>query len=349
MLRLILFLAVLLLSSPKASHLMAQTGCDLLTALVNNLDGAEGTELRQFFDELPVGEGVRAWEVRRSANVTGEGNSVEELRRLANYIKGKPQSVIDDVTQAIENSGSIDAWIEATIDATSGRTELKNIMEEFGYLNCKTAVNDASGVQANNLAGLDGAGDPRIPNAATDYSNYALPRGSQYAKGANGPETFQEYFLRLKNSGFFNQFESHHLFPVEIFKKSKGFRIWFETVGHSAYAINGKNAANATDLENLIMLEKFATSNNLGVHANHPTYNTTLINYFNTQWANHMSAMEGNVTAASALFNLDIQHLSVTLKEALRLNSLGGGNHKVNVLFQGNPPIIDFSTLTRPN
>lgn len=297
-------------------------------------------EFRLFFGDAgeDFASRVHAWEARHIANVS---STIDELSVLSKYLKNNPNAVIDDIGQAIAARESIDKWVDATIEAAGNRTQLKNILDDFGYTNCKTAVGDASNVQANNLAGLDNGGDPALPTATADYSQYASARGSQYAKQVG--ESFEDYFQRLKNSGDFNQFESHHLFPVELFK-NKGFRTWYETLGNTTFAMNGKNAAGAANLENLMMLEKFTNAVG-GVHANHPFYNTTIIDYFTSRWTTHMGTTGNNATAASALFNADISVLSANLKQAIKDNSILG-THKVNDLFKGPNPIVDFNSLT---
>nr|WP_299035695.1 AHH domain-containing protein [uncultured Tenacibaculum sp.] len=127
---------------------------------------------------------------------------------------------------------------------------------------------------------------------------------------------------------FFNQFESHHIFPVDLFK-NESFRKWYELVGHQHFDINGVDS-----LENLIMLEAIrrkplsdAGKPNFvgGVHTNHPKYTEQISNCISKRWE-QIKKEEQNLKDLDVAIEIDddIIDLAQSLKQSLLENSVRG-------------------------
>ncbi len=229
-----------------------------------------------------------------------------------------------------------DPLLEAIRVGNRSKGTLATALRNAGFPKCADAVAGASNVNKNNKRLLD-VGDSQIPNAKTDFSS--TRNNITYKIGtppAQPNETWAEFFTRLNKiteiDGVpfraFNQFESHHIFPVDLFKQ-ESFRKWFELVGHKHFDINGDES-----LMNLIMLEakrKNAISNSGdpnflgGVHANHPTYTSKIGEYVDNLWAkikkDHSNWNESQIADA---IDDDIIQLAENLKSSLLENSVKG-------------------------
>jgi len=296
----------------------------------------EGTdEFRLFFADAgeDFASRVLAWEAR---NVAGVSSTLDELTLLSKFIKNNPGTVIADVGQAIAARGTIDEWVEAVIQAgkRSGNPKLSKALSDFGFVRSAEAVSGAGNISTKvNTALEEAAGDIEIPNFIADYTK--TRGGVTFQKAAT--ETYQQYFDRLVASGEFNPYIGHHIFPVEMLKE-KGFRLWYESVGHVNFPLNTAFPDNTPSLRNMIMLENYATANGLGTHASHNTYNTTLRTFLGSQWDGMMSSAGGNVDDAIDLFDDMMSSLGPNLKQALLSNS-AIGNTRVNQLFTGSNPV----------
>ncbi|CAL2079704.1 Fibronectin type III domain protein [Tenacibaculum sp. 190524A02b] len=213
---------------------------------------------------------------------------------------------------------------------------LADALRAAGYPKSADAVKGAGNVSKNNKKWLD-SGDSQIPNAKTDYR--FTRNGVTYEIGTPpaGPnEKWKAYFTRLnkiikengKDVKHFNQFESHHIFPVDLFKR-ESFRKWFENFGHKHYDINGDNS-----LENLIMLEAIRRNpitdkgnpNFLGgVHTNHPQYTERIGAYIDNLWKDAKSAnKDWDDLKIAREIDDDIVSFSENLKQSLLENSVRG-------------------------
>ncbi len=213
---------------------------------------------------------------------------------------------------------------------------LELALRNAGFNKCADAVKGASKVNANNTKLLD-SGDPSIPNLADNYS--FIRNGKLFKKGTPAEyanETWNDYFKRLnkileeqgETVRFFNQFESHHIFPVDLFK-NESFRKWYELVGHEHFDINGVDS-----LENLIMLEAIrrkplsdAGKPNFvgGVHTNHPKYTQKIGDYIIEKWKD-IKLTNQNFDDIEIANKIDeyIIDLSENLKQSLLENSVRG-------------------------
>ncbi len=90
---------------------------------------------------------------------------------------------------------------------------------------------------------------------------------------------FKSFFTKLKETGVFNGFESHHIFPIDLFNRAS-FRIWFEKYGYDTMKINGEGG----DLSNLIMLEAFTETLGLGTHTQHNKYTQKIGEFMDERW-----------------------------------------------------------------
>lgn len=212
-----------------------------------------------------------------------------------------------NVSNQISSSGGFDEWTTGIINNASGRTDLKIKLKNYGYSKCGDAVSDASNVASRNKSKLHL--DTEIPNAVNDYS-YTI-NGNIYIKGTT--ESWEDYFARLKTSPDINGFESHHIFPVNLFKYNS-FRKWYELIGSNSFSMNGENI-----LENLIMLEK--KTGGRGVHSNHPTYTSVIGAYFDSRFNTYLG-QNYTETEALALLDDDIMNLRSNLKTAILENSV---------------------------
>ena len=140
--------------------------------------------------------------------------------------------------------------------------------------------------------------------------------------------TSETLALAEENIRHFNQFESHHIFPVDLFKRAS-FRKWYESVGKDIYDINGKES-----LQNLIMLEakrtKALTDKGLpnhigGVHSKHNAYTEKIGDYFDKLWKDiKESDATLNDFDIAKLMNVKVIKLSENLKKSLIENSVKG-------------------------
>ncbi|MCG7501616.1 fibronectin type III domain-containing protein [Tenacibaculum sp. Mcav3-52] len=212
---------------------------------------------------------------------------------------------------------------------------LELALRNAGFNKCADAVKGASKVNANNTRLLN-SGDPSIPNLVDDYS--FVRNGKLFKKGTPteyANETWNDYFKRLnkileeqgETVRFFNQFESHHIFPVDLFK-NESFRKWYELVGHQHFDINGVDS-----LENLIMLEAIrrkplsdAGKPNFvgGVHTNHPKYTEKISKYVEKLWNDAKINANWDDAKIAREIDDDIMILSENLKQSLLQNSVRG-------------------------
>jgi len=264
-------------------------------------------------------------------------NDIVNESGVAKYMNKNPDKFSHtEVFDQILAKGSVKKWMDDIIATgkRDGEPSLAKILDDFDFPSCGDAVKKAGTVSPNNKKGLD-AGDARIPNAIGDYSY--TRNGTTYTKGQTPfeKETWEEYFARLKNSGDFNEFQSHHIFPVNLFKKAS-FRKWYELLGKDFFQINGKH-----NLNNLIMLEQYIIANGKGVHTKHDAYTDEIGDYFERQWAKYSSQKSSDFEIAIEL-NKDIVHLIKTLKESLLENSV-----KDNIRIATYWDDIDFENLVR--
>ncbi len=207
-------------------------------------------------------------------------------------------------------------------------------LRNAGFPKCADAVAGASSVNKNNKRLLHS--DTQIPEAVKDYSrtrnNITFKKGQPPAKPT---ETWGEFFERInkvvEEGGnklrHFNQFESHHIFPIDLFK-NESFRKWYELVGHKHFDINGKES-----LENLIMLEairrnpvnKEGVPNFVGgVHAVHNKYTEKIGKYFDKLWQDAKGNSSWDDAKIAREIDDDILNLSERLKQSLLENSVRG-------------------------
>ena len=191
-------------------------------------------------------------------------------------------------------------------------------------------------VSANNKDGLENGLEKIITNPIETYKFIRNNKTFYKGQPPNDKETWKEFFTRLnkvlaengENIRHFNQFESHHIFPVDLFKRAS-FRKWYESVGKDIYDINGKES-----LQNLIMLEakrtKALTDKGLpnhigGVHSKHNAYTEKIGDYFDKLWKDiKESDATLNDFDIAKLMNVKVIKLSENLKKSLIENSVKG-------------------------
>jgi len=283
-------------------------------------------------DELLVLENIKIKDVN-GAEVVGD---LQLLRKPNGSVVARITDVEDPLIQAI-------------LLGRRGDNTLAIALENAGFNRCGAAVRKANTVNTNNTNGLD-IGDPQLPNVQADYS--FIRNNTTYQKAAN--QGWKAYFDELTTPVMengelvrhFNQWESHHIFPVDLFK-SEAFRKWYELVGYQTYDING-----LTNLQNLIMLEAKRYGNVGadgvkahvgGVHTNHPQYTTEIENYITNQWddikIDNPNASDDQI---AQIINADLVHLSTEIKKELLINSVKG-DVEISTFWD----FVNFDLLTR--
>ena len=294
-------------------------------------DFAQADEtVRNLFLEKP--ELVESWKVLSDAGETNLVNRLDDIEYLDDYVKtsGKTHA---EVKTAIDDAGGFGNWKSNVLDDTiqlGKRSDgsLANALDDASFPKSGDAVRQASGVNRNNKRLLD-VGDPDIPNAVSDYT--FTKNGQAFSKLSN--ESWGEFFTRLKSNGF-NVFESHHVFPVDLFKK-ESFRKWFELEGVKHFDVNGSSS-----LDNLIMLEKKIVGNG-GVHSRHDAYTSKIGDFFDQRW-NELKTQNPSWTDAQIAqgLNSDAIDLSQKIKQSLLDNSV-----KSNVEVSKFWDTVDFNSL----
>lgn len=211
----------------------------------------------------------------------------------------------------ISSKRGLDATeIAADLAVTSSRTRLANELAADGFTESSRSVKRSPQVSVKNKDKL--SNDTQL-NPVADYT--LTRNGTTYSKLTG--ETWWEFFDRLKNSGAFNVFESHHVLPVDLFRR-ESFKKWYELVGKNHYSMNGENT-----LENLIMLEK--KTSGVGVHSRHDAYTDRIGDYIDARW-NSIKSANPSLTDAQIANRIDddIINLSDKIKKSLRDNSVKG-------------------------
>ncbi|MCG8207852.1 hypothetical protein J2Q01_10270, partial [Tenacibaculum finnmarkense genomovar finnmarkense] len=286
------------------------------------------------------------------------------LIETGNWFIAKPGGKIEDYLPKRYNLEATDNFVVLgkklddplleAISVANSRGKLADALRSAGFNKCAEAVEGAGKVSVNNKKLLN-TGDIQIPDAVNDYS-YAR-NGVTYKKGsppAKSTETWEEYFKRLNKVfvdnddefRYFNQFESHHIFPVDLFKR-ESFRKWYELIGKNHYNINGEKS-----LENLIMLEAKRkgtkgstgiTSYLGGVHTNHPKYTEKVGGYFDKIWKKTKSDNPTwSDTQVADFVNDSVINLSTNLKQSLLENSV-----RNNVELPSYWKNVQFDNLTK--
>lgn len=95
----LVFLVFAFLST--GNGLLAQNGCDLITALAGDLDGPNGTGLITVFDDLPSGDGGKAYEALFMAGKVNAKQSPDALRAFSKLNEEVRTSILkfsDDIS-----------------------------------------------------------------------------------------------------------------------------------------------------------------------------------------------------------------------------------------------------------
>lgn len=88
-------LVFLILISPLIGNdLIAQNGCDLITALAGDLDGPNGTGLMDVFDDLPTGDGAKAYEGLFMAGKVNAKQSPDAVRAFSKLNEESKASIL---------------------------------------------------------------------------------------------------------------------------------------------------------------------------------------------------------------------------------------------------------------
>ncbi|QFZ53938.1 hypothetical protein FEZ18_03490 [Oceanihabitans sp. IOP_32] len=225
-------------------------------------------------------------------------------------------------------NGVDDVLLEAIRVGKRADGSLANALDNASFPKGGDAVRKANGVNRNNKRLLD-IGDSDIPNAVSDYT---FSKGGQtFSKLAN--ESWDDFFKRLKANGF-NVFESHHIFPVDLFKR-ESFRKWYELEGFKHFDVNGTNS-----LDNLIMLEKKIVGNG-GVHSRHDAYTSRIGDFFDSRWG-ELKTQNPNWSDLKIAeeINNDVINLSKNLKQSLLDNSVKS-NTEISKFWD----TVDFNSL----
>lgn len=264
---------------------------------------------------------------------------IEQSRAIDKHLNAFNSKSISGVLGEIGNpSFNFNRWENHIFETVERKTrKLVDLLDDFGYPNGKRAVSQRTSVGDTNKNLLPS--DPTFNGNADEFYSFER-RGVSYRRGtppASPDETFKTYFARLKSLTYtddtgkvikvFNEFQSHHIFPVDLFKR-ESFRKWYELVGYQTYDFNGKN----NNLENLIMLEQRGVGNigeNTGiythiggVHDSHKTYTSEIGEWFDSKWEDFYQ----NTTVEVAADRMDdvVRNLSQKLKPQIRDLSVSG-------------------------
>ena len=248
----------------------------------------------------------------------------EELLRLSTYVASSGTNLDAAVIASEIGTRSIMGWVSATIAVGQrGDGTLSALMKSFGYKYGSHAVHDSKGMADKLRKALDILdGDPQITDFDVAYA--FLRDGTSFQRRAG--EKYSKYFIRLRKSGAFNIIAGHHIFPIDLLK-DEGFRTWYELYGWNSLPINHRvtgNAPGTRTVDNLIMMENFRASNNLGTHnGGHPVYITTLRNFFNDKW-NAMQSPTKSIDEVAYEFDQMMQILGPKVKTLIVEESIKG-------------------------
>jgi len=200
---------------------------------------------------------------------------------------------------------------------------LAQLLQKFGYSNCAASARATGAVATNTFARLkagviDRAFGRKFDDIVEAYE--VIIDGKKMS--IKDFKTPKEFFDALKNTDYFNVFESHHVLVVELFK-SPGFRKWYDKIGYTKLDLNGESS-----LLNVIMLEKFKDAK--GVHASHSKYNEAIINVINERWDKYL--IQDGLTEADAISKIDRDILRIRrkVKEKLVKESVIGQGEKLS-------------------
>ncbi|WP_299123061.1 TNT domain-containing protein [uncultured Tenacibaculum sp.] len=250
---------------------------------------------------------------------------------------------IENFTQIDKGQDLIDAWKELRkykelVNARFSFRDIKNIVDKtfeiedvvinyglrdynlaellqmFNYPICFKSASATGKVAANTFARLkEKKIDLSFGNKFDDINEAYKVEIKGELKSINDFGKPKDFYDALKNNGF-NVFESHHVLVVELFK-SRGFRKWYEQIGHTEIDINGE-----VSLLNVIMLERFKYEK--GVHASHNRYNKAMRSVIDDQWNDYIN--NGSEAQAIIFIGSDIEKIRKGVKKMLVEKSVIG-------------------------
>ncbi|WP_299681690.1 fibronectin type III domain-containing protein [uncultured Tenacibaculum sp.] len=203
------------------------------------------------------------------------------------------------------------------LDYGDRNTDLKDLLKLFGFENAADAAKWSGKVNDYNIEALEKLTGEAYEKMKKAYTFEVYVEGKKITYAVKGND-WKGFFKELKEATeHFNGFQSHHIFVIEAIKRSEGYRIWYDRVGHTLMDVNGKRH---DGLANLIMLEGYTRKRvgraERGVHANHDTYNTTLINFFNNRWKKHMNDFD-DIDEVMEVFGDEVLRVQEKLQDLL--------------------------------
>lgn len=192
---------------------------------------------------------------------------------------------------------------------------LHTLLQLFKYDECYKSALATNRVAANTVARLnDKMIDLAFGRKFDDINEAYKVLINGELKSINDFKKSKDFYDALVNNGF-NTFEAHHVMVVELFK-SKGFRKWYEQIGHTELDLNGENS-----LLNVIMLEGF--KHEKGVHASHSQYNKAMKDVIDERWVIYSKDINKEAEAINQIGE-DIQKIRAAVKKKLVEQSVIG-------------------------
>ncbi|OHX67500.1 polymorphic toxin-type HINT domain-containing protein [Flammeovirga pacifica] len=294
----------------KTKHINEAEVDIFLNDLTRSHDTYGNNVIKENMEDL-TDDMLAVWKVLYEKNLKDLKEPKNGYKRLDfTFLQENAGKSKDEILANLTTSKKFDEYVEALAKECS---------------ECAVLVRSRSKVRRNTFSHLDGEG----------FADKLIAAGFEPPKGAN--ETWDNYFkVTLKKAGR-NIFEAHHIFPVNLFKSSEGFKNYMKY-----YDGSNKLSFNAEENNiNSIMLESFSSTNGKGVHTNHHDYEEKIASFLDKRWEDIFNKLEKDGYTGDALYKAtaddihsEVISLAKNIKILLEQKSLKAeGGVNVNNIF----------------